>query len=96
MILSEAISKSQTLISINLSSNEIRAEGGQVIIQSLMNNNSIVELNICSVGVEAKKNRLGAEGIKPLRELLNKSLEWAPGILITFIGFRVSKSMHSW
>ena len=73
-ILSESISKSESIISVDISSNEIRAKGARHLITGLYHNNSVVELKLSSIGVEAKKNRLRAEGVRPLKQLLETNL----------------------
>ena len=73
MILAKSLSKSTSLVSVNLSSNEIRTEGAQYLLKSLVSNNSIVEIILSSIGIEAKKNRMKSEGVKPLRLLLDQN-----------------------
>jgi Ran GTPase-activating protein (RanGAP) involved in mRNA processing and transport len=73
MVLAQAIMESECIISLNLSSNEIRPEGAKVILNYLAFNNSIIDLNLSSVGVEAKKNRLRADGMKPFKSLLKNN-----------------------
>lgn len=75
-------------------------------LNNLVYNNSIVELNLSSVGIEGKKNRLKAEGVKPLRILLqtNQILSfldisgnaiWNSGIRYLLQGLRDNKALIS-
>lgn len=70
------ISQSNSIIYLNLASNDIGIRGGSMLLKMLIDNNSIISLNLSSLeGIN--RNRLTAEGIKPIEDLLkrNKFLE---------------------
>ena len=54
IVLASSLSKTKSIISVNLSSNEIRAEGAKVLLTSIEKNESIVDLNIGSSGMDGK------------------------------------------
>ena len=68
-ILLDSISDNNSILELNLSSNSISPRGGKLIFEYLLNQNSIISLDLSSEdGIN--RNRICAEGVKPLEEVL--------------------------
>ena len=68
-ILLDSISDNNSILELNLSSNGISPRGGKLIFEYLLNQNSIISLDLSSEdGIN--RNRICAEGVKPLEEVL--------------------------
>lgn len=62
------------IVSLDLSTNNIKNEGAIVLFNHLIENQSLIELNLSSHTKEGKyRNRIKKEGIKPLKEVLTKN-----------------------
>ena len=68
-ILLDSISNNDSILELNLSSNSISPRGGKQIFEYLLHQNSIISLDLSSEdGIN--RNRICAEGVKPLKEVL--------------------------
>ena len=68
-ILLDSIRDNDNILELNLSSNNISPKGGKLIFEFLLDQNSIISLDLSSEdGIN--RNRICAEGVKPLEEVL--------------------------
>jgi Ran GTPase-activating protein (RanGAP) involved in mRNA processing and transport len=71
-ILMKRLKNSLTIVHLDLSSNDITHKGGDAIFENLKNQESITSLNLSSIdGIN--RNRLTAEGIKKIEEVLKNN-----------------------
>lgn len=61
--------RTSSIIALDLSCNELSAEGGKVIFNSLIYNQSLVDLNLSS-SEGLNRNTLGHKGVQPLENIL--------------------------
>lgn len=71
-LIAKLIKESENLIHIDISSNCVTHIGFRSIFQSLLNNNTIVSLNLSSTDM-SQRNRLGTKGAKMLTRLMKCS-----------------------
>jgi Ran GTPase-activating protein (RanGAP) involved in mRNA processing and transport len=68
-LLTSAIANVNTIVSLDLTSNQIGSAGGAFIFTALKDNQSIIDLNLSSAEGLAR-NTLGPAGVKPLAKVL--------------------------
>ena len=71
-ILLDSIKDNSGILELNLSSNNITQRGGKIIFDFLLNQNSIISLDLSS-DEGTNRNRICAEGIRPIEEVLQKN-----------------------
>ena len=72
IILADALRTSQTIIHVNLCSNDIGPEWAQAIFGCLLENNTIISLDLSSKE-GLNRNRLGTQGVESLEWILQKN-----------------------
>lgn len=72
IILADAIRTNTNIIHIDLSSNDVGPEGAQALFAALLENCSVVSVNLSSKE-GLNRNRLGVRGVEPLEWVLKKN-----------------------
>jgi NLR family CARD domain-containing protein 3 len=69
-LIAETLPKMITIVALDLTSNSIGPVGGAAIINSLTDNQSLIELNLSSAEGQVGRNTLGPVGVKSLQNVL--------------------------
>ena len=72
IILADALRTNQTIIHVNLCSNDVGPEGAQALFGCLLENTSIISLDLSSKE-GLNRNRLGTQGVESLEWILQKN-----------------------
>lgn len=72
IILADALRTSQSIIHVNMCSNDIGPEGAQALFGCLLENNTIISLDLSSKE-GLNRNRLGTQGVESLEWILQKN-----------------------
>lgn len=68
-VIADAVNRTSHIIRLDVSSNNITQEGAEYLFESLVDNHSLIDLNISSRDGRYR-NRIQSIGVKPLKQVL--------------------------